>query len=162
ILRRSAKLKDAGDGAVVLEYLSDEITINGSAALLLRKMLPNMDGKSTLAEIAAQIHEPVDRLGSLTAKLSALGVLATTGPGAERETITGEQFYAIHRRYCAHWLRPVYDHPLWGKMVDGTATRAQVLGFAFEKYHYIEGAYEHMAIAAANATPEMMPHLARH
>ena len=37
-----------------------------------------------------------------------------------------------------------------------------MIGFAFEKYHYIEGAYEHMAIAAANATPEMMPHLARH
>jgi hypothetical protein len=37
-----------------------------------------------------------------------------------------------------------------------------VIGFAFEKYHYIEGAYEHMAIAASNATPEMMPHLARH
>ena len=40
--------------------------------------------------------------------------------------------------------------------------RAQVLGFAFEKYHYIEAAFEHMGIAAANATPEMMPHLARH
>jgi hypothetical protein len=37
-----------------------------------------------------------------------------------------------------------------------------VLGFAFEKYHYIEAAFEHMGIAAANASPEMMPHLARH
>ena len=46
--------------------------------------------------------------------------------------------------------------------MTGKASRAQVLGFAFEKYHYIEGAFEHMAIAAANATPEMMPHLARH
>ena len=61
-----------------------------------------------------------------------------------------------------HWLQPIYDHPLWEKIVTGKATRAQVLGFAFEKYHYIEGAFEHMAIAAANATPEMMPHLARH
>src|SRR6267142_632009 len=39
---------------------------------------------------------------------------------------------------------------------------AGVLGFPFEKYHYIEAAFEHMGIAAANATPEMMPHLARH
>jgi hypothetical protein len=46
--------------------------------------------------------------------------------------------------------------------VTGTASRAQVIGFAFEKYHYIEAAFEHMGIAAANATPEMMPHLARH
>src|SRR5262249_44258806 len=74
----------------------------------------------------------------------------------------GEQFYELHRKHCAYWLRPVYAHPLWDKMTTGRATRAQIIGFAFEKYHYIEGAYEHMAIAAANATPEMMPHLARH
>jgi pyrroloquinoline quinone (PQQ) biosynthesis protein C len=61
-----------------------------------------------------------------------------------------------------HWLQPIYDHPFWERVVTGKASRAQVLGFAFEKYHYIEGAFEHMAVAAANATPEMMPHLARH
>ena len=78
------------------------------------------------------------------------------------ERMTGEQFYELHRKYVTHWLQPIYDHPLWEKIVTGKASRAQVLGFAFEKYHYIEGAFEHMAIAAANATPEMMPHLARH
>jgi pyrroloquinoline quinone (PQQ) biosynthesis protein C len=56
----------------------------------------------------------------------------------------------------------VYRHPLWDKIVTGKASRSQVIGFAFEKYHYIEAAFEHMGIAAANATAEMMPHLARH
>jgi len=34
------------------------------------------------------------------------------------------------------------------KIVTGKASRAQVIGFAFEKYHYIEAAFEHMGIAA--------------
>ena len=76
-----------------------------------------------------------------------------TGAGVLRRSTAGT---------ARHWLQRVYDHPLWQKLTTGTATRAQVLGFAFEKYHYIEGAYEHMAIGAANATPEMMPHLAEH
>jgi pyrroloquinoline quinone (PQQ) biosynthesis protein C len=76
--------------------------------------------------------------------------------------MTGVEFHAIHREYSTFWLEDVYRHPFWEKVVNGKASRAQVLGFAFEKYHYIEAAFEHMGIAAANASPEMMPHLARH
>jgi len=39
---------------------------------------------------------------------------------------------------ATYWLTAVYEHPLWEKITSGRATRAQVLGFAFEKYHYIE------------------------
>ncbi len=78
------------------------------------------------------------------------------------ERMKGTDFYQLHKTYCGFWLKEIYAHPLWEKITNGTASRAQVIGFAFEKYHYIEGAYEHMGIAAANATPEMMPHLARH
>jgi pyrroloquinoline quinone (PQQ) biosynthesis protein C len=84
-------------------------------------------------------------------------------PGSDDEPLMkGTDFYQLHHEYCEAWLEPVYRHPLWEKITNGTASRAQVVGFAFEKYHYIEGAYEHMGIAAANASPEMMPHLARH
>jgi len=76
--------------------------------------------------------------------------------------MTGVDFHKLHHELCNNWLEPVYQHPLWEKITSGKASRAQVLGFAFEKYHYIEGAFEHMGLAAANSTPEMMPHLARH
>jgi pyrroloquinoline quinone (PQQ) biosynthesis protein C len=86
-------------------------------------------------------------------------VVSFVGEGG---TMSGLEFYDVHHRYARYWLRDVYDHPLWERITSGAATRAQVIGFAFEKYHYIEGAYEHMGVAAANATREMMPHLARH
>src|SRR5207253_2972730 len=100
----------------------------------------------------------------LAAELRRAGVLTSVdaGEGDGGGLLSGEEFYQLHRKYTAAWLREVYAHPLWERIVSGRASRAQVIGFAFEKYHYIEGAYEHMAVAAANATPEMMPHLARH
>jgi len=158
VLRRSAKVSHR-DGAVVIQHLDEEIILEGAGARLLDRMLPLLDGKNAMEQIAARVEEPVARVRGLAESLRKAGVVSFIGEGG---TMTGREFYDVHHRLVRHWLRPVYEHPLWDKITNGTATRAQVIGFAFEKYHYIEGAYEHMGIAAANATKEMMPHLARH
>jgi pyrroloquinoline quinone (PQQ) biosynthesis protein C len=160
LLRRTASVQRR-NGQLVIEHLSSEVTLEGPAASLLDRMLPLLDGQTSIGALAEKLEERPEKLFKLAHELDAAGVLAfrTDDDGSR---MTGAQFYQLHKERCAHWLRPIYDHPLWGKIVEGTATRAQVIGFAFEKYHYIEGAYEHMAIGAANATPEMMPHLARH
>ena len=77
--------------------------------------------------------------------------LAPLDEASDSFRMSGLEFYDLHRKYSAYWLRPVYEHPLWDKMTNGTASRAQVIGLAFEKYHDIEGAHEHMAVAAANS-----------
>jgi pyrroloquinoline quinone (PQQ) biosynthesis protein C len=159
LLRRTAKITDRND-QVAIEYLSIEIVLDGSAADLFKKIRPHLDGKTRLDRIAEKVGEPTQRVAALANKLKATG--AVNFADQSQRTMSGPEFYELHRRYCATWLQPIYEHPLWLKLTNGTASRAQVLGFAFEKYHYIEGAYEHMAIAAANATPEMMPHLAEH
>ena len=163
LLRRSATVA-ATPGRVTIEYLDDQITLEGAGADLLGRLLPHLDGRTPLDGIAAQVAEPPARVERLVAELQRAGVVTfLSAPATDSGSMmTGLEFHALHRRYVNHWLRDVYAHPLWEKMVTGKATRAQVIGFAFEKYHYIEGAYEHMALAAANATPEMMPHLARH
>lgn len=160
LLRRSASVQRR-EGRLVIEHLSSEVTLEGPAASLLDRMLPLLDGQTSIGALAEKLDERPEKLFKLAHELDAAGVLAfrTDDDGSR---MTGAQFYQLHKERCAHWLRPIYEHPLWDKIVQGTATRAQVIGFAFEKYHYIEGAYEHMAIGAANATPEMMPHLARH
>ncbi len=161
VLKRTAKVVNRGGDKVAIEYLGQEITLEGVAAKLFDKMLPFLDGANGIGQIAERIAEPPKRVQALTQQLGQTGVLAFKD-AVDNEMMTGEQFYELHRKYVNNWLQPIYDHPLWERIVSGKASRAQVLGFAFEKYHYIEGAYEHMAIAAANATPEMMPHLARH
>ena len=163
VLRRSATVF-AAPGRVTIEYLDDQITLEGAGADLLGRLLPHLDGQRPIGGIASQVAEPTARVERLVSELQRAGVLTFLPEPAtdSGSMMTGLEFHALHRRYVSHWLREVYAHPLWEKMVTGKATRAQVIGFAFEKYHYIEGAYEHMAFAAANATPEMMPHLARH
>jgi pyrroloquinoline quinone (PQQ) biosynthesis protein C len=158
-LKRGANIS-ANASRVVIAYLADEITLTGRTAELFGKMRPHLDGTRGVDRIADEVAEPVERVRALAAELERVGVVADVS--VDPPPMTGEAFYALHHRLCGAWLEPVYQHRLWDKIVSGRATRAQVLGFAFEKYHYIEAAYEHMALAAANATPELMPHLARH
>jgi pyrroloquinoline quinone (PQQ) biosynthesis protein C len=76
--------------------------------------------------------------------------------------MSGIEFHAYHRKYAQRWLQPVHEHPFWARVAGGHATRSQVIGFAFEKYHYIEAAHEHMGLAAAHAAPHLQKHLTRH
>jgi pyrroloquinoline quinone (PQQ) biosynthesis protein C len=160
LLKRSAKVTRS-NGRVVIQHMRDEVTLEGAAAELFTKMQPQLDGKTALAQIAEKVAERASRLRALAEQLTRAGVLSFASSD-DAQLMTGIEFHALHREHCTHWLADVYRHPLWEKITTGKASRAQVIGFAFEKYHYIEGAFEHMGIAAANASPEMMPHLARH
>lgn len=150
------------NGHVVLRHLRDEVTLEGPGAQLFGKLEPALDGKTSIDAIAQKIAEPAARLRALLEQLDKVGVVAFQSSKDDAALMTGLEFYELHRERSQFWLEDVYRHPFWEKVVTGKATRAQVLGFAFEKYHYIEAAFEHMGIAAANASPEMMPHLARH
>jgi pyrroloquinoline quinone (PQQ) biosynthesis protein C len=161
LLKRTATVA-RHDGRVVIQHLDEEVTLEGAAAQLFGKMQPQLDGTVTVEAIAGKLAEKPERLRALAEQLASAGVVAFLSAADGAALMTGLEFHALHRERSQYWLRDVYAHPFWEKVVTGQATRAQVLGFAFEKYHYIEAAFEHMGIAAANASPEMMPHLARH
>jgi pyrroloquinoline quinone (PQQ) biosynthesis protein C len=160
-LKRTAEvLKD--NGHVRIRRLGEEITLEGPASALFSRIQPHLDGKTSIETIATKVSEKPARLRALVSELGKVGVIAFVSENDGAAVMSGMDFYALHRERSQYWLEDVYRHPLWEKIVDGKASRAQVIGFAFEKYHYIEAAFEHMGIAAANATQEMMPHLARH
>jgi hypothetical protein len=151
VLKRAAKVKNQADKSTVIEHLGQEIVLEGAGAELFRKIAPHLNGKETVEEIAKKTGEPVERVKGLSRQLIDAGVLGDPSSNAF-SSMTGLEFHALHRKYVTSWLEPVYAHPLWEKMFTGLASRAQIIGFAFEKYHYIEGAHEHMGVAAANAT----------
>lgn len=160
LLRKGATIA-RNNGTIVIRHLGDEITLEGAAARLFSRVEPRLNGETPIEALAQNIAERPSRLRALMEQLEKTGVLAFLS-ASDEVLVTGMEFYDVHRKHCATWLEPVYAHPFWENVVSGKATRAQVIGFAFEKYHYIEAAFEHMGIAAANASPEMMPHLARH
>jgi pyrroloquinoline quinone (PQQ) biosynthesis protein C len=161
LLRRTVTVS-RDNGHVVLRHLDEEVMLEGAAAKLFDKLQPALDGKTAIDALAAKIDEKPARLRALVDQLGKVGVLAFQSTRDDNTLMSGVEFYDLHRERSQFWLRDVYAHPFWEMVVTGKATRAQVIGFAFEKYHYIEAAFEHMGIAAANASPEMMPHLARH
>jgi pyrroloquinoline quinone (PQQ) biosynthesis protein C len=161
VWKRNTEVTHVSDG-VIARRLMREYAFKGEIAKRVKTLIPELDGKRTTREIAAKCDLGAESAAQVIAKLGALGLVGLVGGTAERATISGVEFHEIHRRYCETWLQRVYDHPFWDKVMTGRASRAQIFGFAFEKYHYIEGAHEHMSIAVANATPEMMVHLARH
>ena len=161
LLRRGATVLGGG-AQVVIRHFQEEVVLADEAAHLFSRLRPELEGNTGIDAIARKLAERPARVRALLEQLETAGVVAFQSGADAPATMTGLEFHQLHRKHCAAWLEPVYDHPLWEKISCGTATRAQVLGFAFEKYHYIEAAFEHMGTAAANATPEMMPHLARH
>ena len=160
-LKRTASVS-RNPGSVVIVRLDEEVTLEGKAAELFRRVEPFLDGATSIDAMAAKIEERPARVHALLNELDKAGVVTFLSAKDDGALMSGTDFHALHHERSQFWLEPVYRHPLWEKIVTGTATRSQVLGFAFEKYHYIEAAFEHMGIAAANASPEMMPHLARH
>ena len=162
VLKRSATVARQGE-AVVITHLRDEVSLDGAAAKLFSRLEGHLDGKTPVTVLAEKIGERPERVRGLMDSLVNAGVVAFASAKDDGTPVmTGMEFHALHREHCLFWLDPVYRHPLWEKIVSGKASRAHVIGFAFEKYHYIEAAFEHMGLAAANSTPEMMPHLARH
>jgi pyrroloquinoline quinone (PQQ) biosynthesis protein C len=160
-LKRGARIAHVG-GESVVAHLGFEYRLDTTGSRLLRKMQPWLDGHHGSEAIAALTGEPLPAVEQLALALHHNGLLSLRRPEEQERLMSGADFHHYHRKYAEYWLQPVYQHPFWKKVVDGTATRAQVLGFAFEKYHYIEAAHEHMGVAAANASPHMMRHLARH
>jgi len=160
-LKRDVRVATVDSGSY-LTHLGYEYRLDPAGSRVLRKIQPWLDGGHDSVAIAAYVNEPVAVVEQLVLMLQGNGLVSVRRPGEGERLMSGDDFYHYHRRYAEHWLQPVYQHPFWAKVVEGTATRAQVIGFAFEKYHYIEGAHEHMGIAAANATPQMLKHLARH
>ena len=161
LLKRGATVARQ-NGHVVIRHMRDEVTMDGPAAQLFAKIEAQLDGKTAIEAIAQKAAEKPARLRALVEQLGKAGVVAFLAGKGDGVLMTGLEFYDLHREHSQFWLEDVYRHPFWDRIMNGTASRAQVIGFAFEKYHYIEAAFEHMGIAAANATPEMMPHLARH
>jgi pyrroloquinoline quinone (PQQ) biosynthesis protein C len=160
-LKRAAKVSRK-NGHVVIQHLLDEVSLEGGGAELFAKLEKTLDGMHTIEAIGQKISEKPSRVRSLLEPLEKAGVVSFLSTKDDGALMPGVAFHALHRERAQYWLDPVYRHPFWERVMNGTASRAQVLGFAFEKYHYIEAAFEHMGIAAANASPEMMPHLARH
>lgn len=118
-----------------------------------------MDGTRTIDNISQETSVSTSDLSQLVDMLHKKNVI---GIADDNRILSGEEFWQLHDEYSRQWLDKIAEHSLWPALTQGTADRAVAIGFVIEKYHYIEGAYEHMAFAAANADPRISKDLTRH
>ena len=57
VLKRTAKVVRRNPELLAIEYLGDQVTLEGAAAKLFDKMLPYLDGNTGIGGIAERISE---------------------------------------------------------------------------------------------------------
>src|ERR1700735_5661321 len=131
-LKRSAKVSRE-NGHVTIRHLLDELPLEGPAANPSAKVAAQLDGLTPIETLAAKVSEKPARIRALLEPLGKVGVVSFLSAKDDGALMAGVDFHALHRERALYWLDPVYRHPFWERVVTGKATRAQVLGFAFEK-----------------------------
>lgn len=118
-----------------------------------------LDGSKTIHSISKEKSVPEKTLSEFIDLLYEKNVI---GISSDKRIFSGGEFFFLHEEYSQHWVDQLAGHPIWPALTEGTANQAVAIGFVIEKYHYIEGAYEHMAFAAANADPRIQKDLTQH
>lgn len=156
---KSLTNKSFVENGVVLEKFSKQYEIQGNPDKL-RTILNGMDGSRNISELSKLSGISEGNVEALAMQLKQENLVSDAS--APDKVMSGEEFWEVHNDYCQDWLDKIAAHEIWPILTEGKADIAVVLGFVIEKYHYIEGAHEHMAYAAANADPRIATDLTRH
>jgi pyrroloquinoline quinone (PQQ) biosynthesis protein C len=160
-LKKAVAVERVEDTVLLLTYLGKGLRVTLRSSALAEPILSALAlGHELPGDVAGAAGAVLERLEPV---LKAHHLLAVDARDLEGAVFDGEWLYRVHREHAAYWLDRVYDHPFWSLVGSGQASFSQILGFALEKYHYIEAAHEHMAYAASSDfSAALQPHLARH
>lgn len=149
------------ENSVEITKNDKNIKINGINENLWNDFFSKLDGKKSLEEIKKSYPHTINfnKIEKIITALNKENIIHFKG---SKTNFTGIEFWHIHDQYCRGWLDNIANHKIWNLMTEGKVNKAVILGFVIEKFHYIEGAYEHMAIAAANADERISKDLTRH
>ena len=81
LLKRTARSRSRRDEVAIIEYLADEVTLEGTAAQLFGKMLPHLDGKTRPRQ-----HRRADRRAA-----PSVAALAAASCGPRRAGASGRR-----------------------------------------------------------------------
>ena len=148
VIRHDVLARDEG-GATVIDGDEARLELDGIGTAAVQHLLSLMNGRGSLAELAASTALPLDGVRAIAEAL--------TGAGMAREAcsndgpVDAEQFAALARDLYPLWKRRLFGRGLWRSLVDGTATFAQFAGWLLENYHFIEGVNDRLGSATAYA-----------
>lgn len=131
------------EGAVVLDAPDAEYAYSGRGATLAAATVPLSDGSGNLRSIARGLGVGVGDVMRILLPPTRGGAIADIGPMLR--TADPDAYLDDYFAICDCWARDIFVRPFWNRMLDGTASRNQVLGWGLEFYHRTVGADEHNA-----------------
>lgn len=143
-----------------VERLNKQYDIDGVDEILWTSVFERMDGTRSIEDLCLGTSVSEKELTELIENLHIGGLISI--PDASSSQMSGADFWNLHNDYCHGWMNRIALHPLWPALTSGLADRAVAVGFVIEKYHYIEAAHEHMALAVAHADQRIWKLLSRH
>lgn len=145
----------AGDGTISVDYRRQGCTLDvpeGARADLLR-VLDSLGSGSTVDALAATAGSVADGVPDLLRELDRLGLLVETGGAPAEAGVTGAELYRDARRIAGGVLRDRARSEFHTALVEGTATREQLVGYAVEYFHVVRLSPGLIAPALAHAWP---------
>lgn len=147
LLSHHTVILENGDEIVVVAD-DTAYSFRSTSAELLTKVLPHLDGASTVDDIANLAQVPWEEVSaSLTPLMVDNWLIDDT---AIRRADDTHEFFEVYRALCEFWKKDIFTHPFWQVLGSGKASRELVLGWLIEFYHYVDAANEHMPVSAAN------------
>jgi hypothetical protein len=135
--------------ACVVESDNFEYTFEGPSASLIRAILPKLNGDQEIAELARNVGASVNDVLAVLKPLNGDEiVIADMGRATSAES--GSEFVDALKDECQFWAGEIYSQPFWTHILSGSASKAVILGWGIEFFHFVDSANEYMAAGVAN------------
>lgn len=136
------------DSALVLITREDEYRMTVPDPAAVARALDELRTPAVPVEVAAR--HGVDRaaLSPLLAVLADDAVLLDLDSAVTSED--GEPAAQALLREARFWARNIFEQPFWDDLLAGRFSRAQVLGWGVEFFHFVDAATFYMPLGVAN------------
>jgi pyrroloquinoline quinone (PQQ) biosynthesis protein C len=153
---------DVCGGSVVIGTLEDDIRIDSSHPDLIREFLDQLQSGARAYALADALALPERAVGSILTQLRESDLLLDVDRTAQVET--GADVAKHFQREARFWAKSIFEQPFWSTLLEGRCSRAQVLGWGVEFYHFVDAANVYMPVGVAHARQlrAQRPAIARH
>lgn len=143
-----------GDRAIAVDYREQgcDVDIPAEARGEAERLMAMLHDGASIAEMGRNCPGFADSLDDMLTAFDKLGLLTDAEAAPVTRAVGGMQFYRDLMRFAERMTRRVAEQRFHRALVDGTASRNQVVGYAIEYFHVVNAGVEIIAPALPHAT----------
>jgi hypothetical protein len=150
------------NNSLLITTSEQQILCESARPDVIRDLLLRLDGEAIPQALAAEYGVGANALEAVLSALLESDLLLDADRAAD--AANPAEMAAALRLEARFWALPIFEQPFWETLLAGHSSRAQVLGWGLEFYHFVEAANLYMALGVAHTrhAPHMREAIARH